>query len=72
MKRVLFVCVENSNRSQMAEAFAHNEFGVRDIQQPVEGRTVGSLNAVIGPEGLRAIGHLDFRKDVLSGVRGCK
>ena len=23
MKRVLFVCVENSNRSQMAEAFAH-------------------------------------------------
>ena len=22
MKRVLFVCVENSNRSQMAEAFA--------------------------------------------------
>jgi protein-tyrosine-phosphatase len=23
VKRVLFVCVENSNRSQMAEAFAH-------------------------------------------------
>jgi len=23
MKRILFVCVENSNRSQMAEAFAH-------------------------------------------------
>ncbi len=23
MKRVLFVCVENSNRSQMAEAYAH-------------------------------------------------
>ena len=23
MKKVLFVCVENSNRSQMAEAFAH-------------------------------------------------
>src|ERR1700689_4116928 len=23
MKRVIFVCVENSNRSQMAEAFAH-------------------------------------------------
>ena len=23
LKRVLFVCVENSNRSQMAEAFAH-------------------------------------------------
>jgi psp operon transcriptional activator len=26
MKRVLFVCVENSNRSQMAEAFAHMQF----------------------------------------------
>ena len=24
VKRVLFVCVENSNRSQMAEAFARN------------------------------------------------
>lgn len=23
MKRVVFVCIENSNRSQMAEAFAH-------------------------------------------------
>jgi len=28
MKRVLFVCVENSNRSQMAEAFAHMLGGV--------------------------------------------
>ena len=27
-KRVLFVCVENSNRSQMAEAFAHLHGGV--------------------------------------------
>ncbi len=23
MKRILFVCIENSNRSQMAEAFAY-------------------------------------------------
>jgi protein-tyrosine-phosphatase len=28
MKRVLFVCVENSNRSQMAEAFARIHGGV--------------------------------------------
>lgn len=28
MKRVLFVCVENSNRSQMAEAFARMQGGV--------------------------------------------
>jgi arsenate reductase (thioredoxin) len=27
MKRVLFVCVENSNRSQMAEAFARMHGG---------------------------------------------
>lgn len=31
MKRVLFVCVENSNRSQMAEAFARR-FGGGDIE----------------------------------------
>ena len=28
-KRVLFVCIENSNRSQMAEAFAHMHGGDR-------------------------------------------
>jgi arsenate reductase len=28
-KRILFVCVENSNRSQMAEAFAHIHGGDR-------------------------------------------
>ncbi len=27
MKRILFVCVENSNRSQIAEAFAHMHGG---------------------------------------------
>ena len=29
--RVLFVCVENSNRSQMAEAFAHI-YGKGDVE----------------------------------------
>jgi len=29
VKRVLFVCVENSNRSQMAEAFARMRGGNR-------------------------------------------
>ena len=37
MKRVLFVCVENSNRSQMAEAFARMHGGAR-----VEARSAGS------------------------------
>jgi protein-tyrosine-phosphatase len=29
MKRVVFVCVENANRSQMAEAFAHMAGGIQ-------------------------------------------
>ena len=37
MKRVLFVCVENSNRSQMAEGFAHAHGGAR-----VDARSAGS------------------------------
>ncbi|QJW98996.1 arsenate reductase ArsC [Frigoriglobus tundricola] len=36
-KRILFVCVENSNRSQMAEAFARMHGGER-----VEARSAGS------------------------------
>jgi arsenate reductase (thioredoxin) len=37
MKRVLFVCVENSNRSQMAEGFARSHGGAR-----VDARSAGS------------------------------
>jgi len=37
MKRILFVCVENSNRSQMAEAFARAHGGTR-----VEAHSAGS------------------------------
>ena len=35
VKRVLFVCVENSNRSQLAESFARmlGELGVRVADQ---------------------------------------
>ena len=33
MKRVLFVCVENSNRSQMAEAFAHMLGGAESMRK---------------------------------------
>jgi arsenate reductase (thioredoxin) len=41
MKRVLFVCVENSNRSQMAEAFA----------RMLGGDTVDALSAGSAPSG---------------------
>jgi arsenate reductase (thioredoxin) len=37
MPRVLFVCIENSNRSQMAEAFARAQVG-----EGVEARSAGS------------------------------
>jgi arsenate reductase len=37
MKRILFVCVENSNRSQMAEGFARAHGGAR-----VDARSAGS------------------------------
>lgn len=45
MKRVLFVCIENSNRSQMAEAFARIHGG-GDMQAVSAGsRPSGQVNA---------------------------
>ena len=42
VKRVLFVCVENSNRSQMAEAFARMHGGDRvEATAPAPGRPGG-------------------------------
>ncbi|WP_445146540.1 arsenate reductase ArsC [Dyella sp. Tek66A03] len=44
MKRILFVCVENSNRSQMAEAFARI-YGGEDIEALSAGsRPSGKIN----------------------------
>ncbi|TZF86823.1 arsenate reductase ArsC [Cognatilysobacter lacus] len=49
MKRVLFVCVENANRSQMAEAFARMHGGAR-----VEALSAGSRpSGVINPKAIR-------------------
>ena len=44
MKRIIFVCVENSNRSQMAEAFAriHGAGKVEAFQPPVTFRRIAS------------------------------
>ena len=48
-KRVLFVCVENSNRSQMAEAFARLHGG-----DGVEAMSAGSKpSGVINPKAVR-------------------
>ena len=48
-KRVLFVCIENSNRSQMAEAFARMHGGAA-----VEALSAGSKpSGVINPKAVR-------------------
>ena len=43
-KRVLFVCVENSNRSQMAEAFARMHGGEDVIAYSAGSRPSGKVN----------------------------
>jgi len=49
--RVLFVCVENSNRSQMAEAFARIHGGVQ-----VEALSAGSRpSGVVNPKAIEAM-----------------
>lgn len=54
MKRVLFVCVENSNRSQMAEAFARLHGG-----EDVEAHSAGSRpSGKINPKATRFMGEL--------------
>lgn len=56
MKRVLFVCVENSNRSQMAEAFARLHGGAQ-----VEAHSAGSRpSGVINPKALRFMDEVGY------------
>ncbi|MEE4195719.1 MAG: arsenate reductase ArsC [Anaerolineae bacterium] len=54
--RVLFVCVENSNRSQMAEAFARMLGG-----EAVEAFSAGSRpSGVINPRAIHALAELGY------------
>ena len=56
VKRVLFVCVENSNRSQMAEAFARMLGGAA-----VEAYSAGSRpSGVINPRAIAAMAELGY------------
>jgi len=56
VKRVLFVCVENSNRSQMAEAFARLHGGAG-----VEALSAGSApSGRINPKAIRFMGELGY------------
>jgi arsenate reductase len=55
-KRVLFVCVENSNRSQMAEAFARLHGGDR-----IEAHSAGSHpSGRINPKAVRFMAELGY------------
>lgn len=56
MKRVLFVCVENANRSQMAEAFARLHGGAA-----IEALSAGSKpSGVINPKAVRFMAELGY------------
>src|SRR5437867_6943527 len=56
MKRILFVCVENSNRSQMAEAFARLHGGDR-----VEAFSAGSRpSGRVNPQAVQAMNEVGY------------
>lgn len=56
VKRLLFVCVENSNRSQMAEAFARMLGG-----SAVEAHSAGSRpSGVVNPKAVEAMRELGY------------
>ena len=56
MKRVLFVCVENSNRSQMAEAFARLHGG-----ESIEAYSAGSRpSGRVNPKAIAAMNELGY------------
>lgn len=56
MKRILFVCVENSNRSQMAEAFAHIH-----ADNDVEVMSAGSKpSGKVNPKAIEMMAERDY------------
>jgi len=56
VKRILFVCVENSNRSQMAEAFARLHGGDRVEPYSAGSRPSGRVN----PRAVAAMAERDY------------
>ncbi len=53
-----------------AEPLAHDHLGRRVQQIRVEGRALGPLHAMVRPEHLRAIGHVDGLEGRLAGMAG--
>jgi protein-tyrosine-phosphatase len=56
MKRILFVCVENSNRSQIAEAFARIHGGGRVEPWSAGSRPSGRINP-LAVDAMRELGY---------------
>ena len=56
MKRLLFVCIENANRSQMAEAFARIHGGAAVEAWSAGSRPSGHVN----PKAIAAMGELGY------------
>jgi protein-tyrosine-phosphatase len=56
MKRVLFVCVENSNRSQMAEAFARIHGGAGVAAFSAGSKPSGQIN----PKAIQAMSEVGY------------
>lgn len=55
-KKVLFVCIENSNRSQMSQAFARIHGG-----ENVEAFSAGSKpSGIVNPKAIAAMKELDY------------
>ena len=65
-KRVIFVCVENSNRSQMAEAFARIQGGDRVEAFSAGSRPSGRINPK-AVEAMREVGY-DLTRHASKGL----
>ncbi|MEO7264298.1 MAG: arsenate reductase ArsC [Ferruginibacter sp.] len=56
MKKILFVCIENSNRSQMSQAFANIHGG-----ETVEAYSAGSRpSGIVNPKAIAAMKELGY------------
>lgn len=69
-----FVCFQESRVAVdiVVEAFANDQFGLRNIDILGNCRTFGALNAMIRPQHLIAIGELDHFEGFLAFVAGCE
>jgi arsenate reductase len=68
MKTVLFVCVENSNRSQMAEAFARMHGAGRVLAASAGSRPSGRINPK-AVEAMQEVGY-DLTTHASKGLEG--